>query len=363
MALPILYKKTKTGAVQQYRVWTIGRTIFVEQGQVEGKKQTYDTICFAKNLGKTNETSDSEQARLEAQSKWNKKVKSGYTQDITGNIVVNLPMKVKVLQDQEKNVVYDCISNEKLNGVNGTYKLKGKTLTLESRGGDLYPIIPHHTLDILTIMEHIGTNELNGELYIHGEHLQDITSAVKKPNKLSPRLEFHIFDICTTDTYKARREAMMEEDNTYNYDYIGFITGVTCRNREEIEKHFNKCIEEGFEGTVVKNLTGLYKHNIRSSDQFKYKKAKDIEKQIIGFNIDKNGHCVFVVKVNTNSDLTFKVKMKGTNKERLEIAKNATNYIGKWLNISYEAFSKDGKCLKPVGNYFRKMLTENQAAE
>lgn len=51
----------------------------------------------------------------------------------------------------------------------------------------------------------LQTDCLNGELYIHGEHLQDIQSAVKKPNKLSPKLQFHIFELPTINqTYSIK---------------------------------------------------------------------------------------------------------------------------------------------------------------
>ncbi len=102
MILPTLYKTTKTGKIQQYDVQTTGDQITVTQGQVEGLKQSYPTTCTPKNVGKSNETTPAEQADLEAQSKWEKKIKSGYTQDPSGVITVRLPMKVKSYYGQEK---------------------------------------------------------------------------------------------------------------------------------------------------------------------------------------------------------------------------------------------------------------------
>ena len=39
------------------------------------------TICKGKNIGRSNETSPEQQAEAEAQAKWDKKRKDGYTQD------------------------------------------------------------------------------------------------------------------------------------------------------------------------------------------------------------------------------------------------------------------------------------------
>lgn len=48
-------------------------------------------------------------------------------------------------------------------------------------------------------------------MYVHGEHLQDIQSAVKKPNELSKRLMFCIFDIAdSTEIYKVRRNLLLK---------------------------------------------------------------------------------------------------------------------------------------------------------
>src|ERR1019366_10126555 len=87
---PILYKKTSTGAIQE---WTIGTdmdpnhstafVIWTVYGQVNGQLQkTIDYISRGKNIGKTNETSIEQQANAEAQAKWEKKLKSGYVESI-----------------------------------------------------------------------------------------------------------------------------------------------------------------------------------------------------------------------------------------------------------------------------------------
>ncbi len=144
MKLLTLYKATKTGATQQC-VITYANDIFTVQfGQVDGAQQTKDTTCYGTNIGRSNERTPTQQAEFEAKAKWTKKVKSGYTEDPSGVILVSLPMKVKVFQDQRKNVTYPCQSTPKINGVNATYTLTGDNhLMLTSRGGEDFPPIPH----------------------------------------------------------------------------------------------------------------------------------------------------------------------------------------------------------------------------
>jgi len=195
MQLERLYKTSKTGAIQIIDMEITGDTYTRTWGQLDGKQQSKSTVAKGKNIGRANETTPEEQAILEAQSVWAKKQKAGYSTSSEAPTTVALPMKVKVFKDQLKNVIFPCVSTPKLNGVNATYRLVANELVLTSRGGEVYPPIPHLEEEVLDIMNRLATTELNGELYIHGEHLQDITSAVKKPKELSLKLTFNIFDV------------------------------------------------------------------------------------------------------------------------------------------------------------------------
>ena len=169
MKLVTLYKETKTGAIQQYDINTIDSTFVVTQGQVGGKMQEYPTICTPKNVGKKNETSGAAQAKSEALSKHAKKIKEGYTTDPSGAVNVRLPQKVQTYSKHMKKVVFPCYESPKLNGVNATYRWVNNTLELTSRGGEQFPLIDQQIDEVKRIMALIGTTELNGELYIHGE--------------------------------------------------------------------------------------------------------------------------------------------------------------------------------------------------
>ena len=194
MQLETLYKPTKLGAIQVCNISAIGDTVTVEFGQLNGKMQSKSTVCTAKNLGRANQTSPEQQAIFEAKAKHFDKIKSGYSTDTSAPVTVQLPQRVKSYLDNIKNIKFPCYDSLKLNGINGLYRLENGTLNLYSRGGELYPEIPHHKEKILHILSKLETDELNGELYIHGMHLQDITSLVKKSQLGSERLEFHVFD-------------------------------------------------------------------------------------------------------------------------------------------------------------------------
>ena len=353
-----LYKTNKNYSIQQWSIEVSGPTFTCIYGQVGGKLQSQQTICKSVNIGKSNETTPEQQAQLEASALIAKKIKSGYSYDQSGPTTVQLPQKVKCYQDQLKNVIFPCYSTPKLNGVNATYWLlpNGK-LHLTSRGGETYPAIPHLESYVLTLMNHLGTIALNGELYIHDEHLQDIQSAVKKPNQLTPLLEFNIFEMpLMTCAYSAKNKIMWDTINDLcnwfedKNNLVSFITGIECHSNEDIEVHYNQCMQAKLEGTVIYNANAVYQFNTRSSNVFKYKKAQSAEFLIVSYELDKNSLPVFILE-STGGE--FKAKPIGT-KEYWSQQIPAT-YIGQYATCEYEVFSKSGIPQKPIFISTRKL--------
>ena len=255
MKLDRLYKTAKTGAIQVFDIEIVNDTYTVTWGQKDGKMQSKSTTCTPKNIGKTNETTGAEQATLEATAVWTKKQKLGYSLEATAPIVSKLPMKVKVWTKGKlpPKVNFHLISTPKYNGLNGLYKLEDDVLNLYSRGGDLLPAIPHLEQEVRQVMKYLDSKELNGELIIPNTHLQDITSAVKKPKALSKQLQFYIFDIADSSAvFDVRHDSLiLAETHMKDLKYTKFVTGVDCFDHTDIENHYNACLKAGLEGTVI----------------------------------------------------------------------------------------------------------------
>lgn len=364
MTFPTLYKVTKTGAIQMYKVSSENDVITVTQGQVGGQTQSYYTTCTSKNIGRANETTAAEQAESEAQSKWNKKVKTGYTIDPSGANTKKIPQRVKKYFEQQQNVIFPCFQSPKLNGINGTYRLEGSKLTLWSRGGDEYPPIPHLEEHIRLIMSTLKCTELNGELYIPGTHLQDITSAVKKTRGLSRRLEFHIFEIPDNPSMYKDKIRLMLRASIHESRPVKIVEAGRATTHEEILEYHDHCVSKGYEGSVVRNARAVYKYNEQSSDVFKVKVPIDAEFLIIGHEVDKNKHPVLCCTCGgPDGDQIFKVKPKGTDAERKVILVNINDYIGNWYTVEFETYSKAGVPLKPVGLGLRNCNEKGEPLE
>ena len=79
--LPTLYKRTSTGAIEQWTIVIEGSSFYTKAGQFGGKITTSaPTICEGKNEGKANERTPEEQAQAEARAKWTKQQDKGYTE-------------------------------------------------------------------------------------------------------------------------------------------------------------------------------------------------------------------------------------------------------------------------------------------
>lgn len=367
MKLETLYKTSSKGATQVINMTIEGDTYTREWGQLNGKMQTKATVAKGKNIGKANETTPEQQAIIEAKAVWVKKQKANYSTSIEAPVTAQLPMKVNDYHKHKKKVIFPCFTSVKLNGVNAEYRIVDGELKLLSRGGEEYPIPDHQREQAKLVMQHLGTDSINGEMYIHGEHLQDIMSATKKPNELSTKLKFHIFDFPNIEgDYEVRCKYAYDRLNDMQIltTHFPLINVGVAYDHEGLDAQHTQATDAGYEGIIVRNGKGIYKYNTRSLNVFKYKLAQDAEFQVVHYNLDKNGHVVFHCTTGTSDgDELFKVKLKGSSEERLAMAKNVNDYIGKWLKIEYEMLSKDGIPLKPVGIMFRKVDADGEALE
>lgn len=362
MKLPTLYKTSSKGATQVINMEIVDDVYTLEWGQLNGKMQVKSTTALPKNVGKKNETTGAEQAIIEAKAVWAKKKKAGYSLFPYTGTTVNLPMKVSNYDKYSHKVVFPCYVSVKLDGVNCEYRLVNGKLKLLSRGGEEYPIPEHQRDDAIKALNAIGTNSINGEMYIYGAYLQDITGAVKKPNELSPKLKFYAFDFPTIDgDYTTRCAKGYKALDTIGSSVILPVMVGTANSHEDLHALHDEAVSAGYEGIIIRNATGLYKYNTRSMDVLKLKQMQDAEFKVVGFDIDKNKHPVY--QVETASGATFSVKRRGTSDERLKDAQDAPSNIGKWLTVSFERYSKDGIPLKPVGGMFRKVDESGEALE
>ena len=89
-----LFKKDSKGKIRVIKFSTDDNILIQESGILDGKMVTNKRVCKAKNTGKSNATTASEQALLEMESKITEKLKGEYFKSIeeAENEIVIMPM-------------------------------------------------------------------------------------------------------------------------------------------------------------------------------------------------------------------------------------------------------------------------------
>lgn len=382
------YGKDKGG---KYKVWHIRTAtkasdnslavVEISHGQEGGKLTFKSELITAGKQGR----SALEQAVSEAEGRIKKQVDKNYRE--TKEELENLPVLAMLSKDHTKDGKEDTVNkgvfiSDKLDGVRCLAKCKLsehfgiKVVTLESRTGQPY-IVPHITDELLGIME--PGDILDGELYVHGPSLQDITSAVKRtdPEKkiaaahrkmqkacggddyadaeaeyaeavmiesLRKDLEFHVFDIVLMDTpFEERLEILTEYSNSrFLNDIASYVVMVPYQyvdNLEDLTTQLKWCIKRGFEGIMYRTKGGLYESGKRSSGLWKFKLFMDSEFLILDVEPQKDDGSGFLVQNDLN-DETFSVTL-GSMAQRAEFLANKELYIGKLITVKYQARYKN----------------------
>jgi len=194
---PKLYKKTSTGAIQE---WTVSvdeingiSTIINRFGQVGGKIQySHEQVLSGKNTGRSNETTPIEQGIFQAKARWDKQLKKGYVQSIedaqagTTDAIIEggvFPILAHKFWEQGHKIKFPAIAQPKLDGHRCTSQYDIGKVTMWSRTRKQILTIPH----IVNTLENCGlADRFDGELWHPDINIQENKSIE------IPFLEFNI---------------------------------------------------------------------------------------------------------------------------------------------------------------------------
>lgn len=119
MKLPKIFKKTSTGATQEWEIEVVGNKYRTISGQTDGKKVVSEwTVVYGKNEGRANSTTDNEQALKEAESKRKLKLEKDYHETISEIETERYfkPMLAEKWEDRKDTIQYPIYSQPKLDG-------------------------------------------------------------------------------------------------------------------------------------------------------------------------------------------------------------------------------------------------------
>lgn len=361
--------KNHGSAIGYWEGWVEDDTLIMQYAKkMDGKVTRKTAVATAKNIGRSNETTPFEQAQLELDSRANKQLDKGYvtTQEeaklpSTNAMGLEKPMLAQTFEKVKPEEIdwENAYAQAKLDGHRAMFK-NGQLYSRQGKPIDL----PH----VIEAIKSAGLEDLHldGELYVHGLSLQDISGLVKRSQPASKNLTFYMYDVVSEGDWRSRVE-QIEIASTVNLltqtNALLPLRAVKVSTFEELQKHHDDHLAAGFEGTMLRWGTQGYQDGKRSKHLLKLKNFQDAEFKIIGVNQgtpnQKDGVIyevpVWICEV-PGTDLTFTCTAQGNMYEKHNLWVNRKKHIGFPLTVKFHYYSKDGIPQLPVALRFPEYI-------
>lgn len=235
-------------------------------------------------------------------------------------------------------VKYPCISTVKLDGIRAIYRdgvfytRNGKVLHgLEALAGRLS-----------------GAPVLDGELVCPGMDFQTSSGQLRSFAD-TPNAQFHIIDVPEhPDKDLIVRlgsvRAWIRMDTLVHY-----IDWITAWRALDIERHYQECLDEGYEGVVVKPMEYEYV-NKRSFDWMKLKAINTVDARIVDIFTGTGKYASSaggVIVALPGTEVMVRVGSGFSDQQRDEIYAAPDEYIGRTIEIKYHEVTPDGSLRHP----------------
>jgi DNA ligase-1 len=341
---PTIYKKTKGGKVQEWTVLVEGDSYKTISGQTDGLKvESEFTVCYAKNVGKQNETTAEEQAVKEAQALYTKKIEGGYHQSIDDIEQKKFfePMLAKDFLDYKDDIQYPVHSQPKLDGVRCIVNKDG----MWTRNGKQIISAPHIRNSLQPLFDAQPELVFDGELYNHDlkHDFNTIVSLIKKTKptaedlkESAEKIQYHIYDLPSREeTFQFRLKSLASYwYNNLMPDCCVLVRTDVAVNMAAIERLYGEYVDDGYEGQMIR-INKPYE-NKRSKYLLKHKTFQDQEFKILdivegeGNRTGTAGYMVFEI-----AGQRFKSNIKGEFEYLQRILQERDLLIGKTATIKY----------------------------
>lgn len=371
----LLYKAHSNGKIGTWRVLVEDEgdhaLMTVASAKVIGGQEVTTETEYkeGKNIGRANETTYLEQAVSEARSKVAKKIDNGYTETkpeegtvATNGLGLIKPMLAQPIE-KVKQWDFPVAVQPKLDGHRMLATVVDDKVQLYSRQGKLLTV-EHIAKDIQGMYDKgiwSGTT-LDGELYLHGESLQNIGSLIKKPQPDSVKLHYHVYDTDFDVCYSKRSEKVthlyMAADCRQCALHWSPLASRKVEDQQSLDERHALYLSKGYEGTIVRQYGIGYEQGKRSKSLMKVKTFQDAEFEIIGVLRGKpnrrQGTEVGIYRCRTDTGVEFQVTSPGDAQEKHLHAMYGEQNIGKYLTVQFFNLTPDGCPFHPVALRIRE---------
>jgi hypothetical protein len=385
MSIPVFPTLFKLTSKKQKSEWNIkiepkddgSFTIITSHGIENGKK-----VIHEKNIteGKV-KRSILEQTIQDAKKKWeDKKNKELYSETfdsiINDNEIIVRPMLANkfsfdLYESKSKafKIPFPAYIQKKYDGIRCIAYMKDNEVILESRKGLKFQNFKLLKEELKELFSKLPPNfYLDGELYTDKLDFETISGLIRQHEKkcsiedlkLIDMIEFHIYDfvnlnelnIIYQDRYEILNNILSKDGNRCK-----IVETLLINELKDVKKYHDEYVQNGYEGIIVRDKSGIYEINKRSKYLQKFKEFMDEEFKIIGFHEgtgDEKGLVIW--DCITKDEKTFAVRPKGTFESRNKLFLEANLHIGKLLTVIFQEYSNDGIPRFPIGKGIREII-------
>lgn len=235
-------------------------------------------------------------------------------------------------------VKYPCISTVKLDGVRAIY-----------RDGVFYTRNGKILRGLEALAERLsGAPVLDGELVCPGMDFQTSSGSLRSFAE-TPNAQFHIIDVPELPSKDFVSRMFIASWWGAVDGPIHCIPWILANKPEDIEQHYQACLEAGYEGVVVKPMEYEYV-NKRSYDWMKLKAVNTVDARIVDifegtgkYSSSAGG----VIIQMPDSEVLVRVGSGFSDEQRDEIYAEPDKYIGRMIEVKYHEVTPDGSLRHP----------------
>ena len=362
---PVLYKRDSKGNVRVWRMEVEGATYRTVAGIMDGQLVTSEwTIAEPKNIGKKNATTAEQQAQLEVESHYTKKLDIDYhlNVDEIDTPKIFKPMLAAKWKDRKVKLNFNdtLFVQPKLDGIRCIINCKGAF----SRTGEPIVAIPH-ILDALSIIFDENPDAIfDGELYNH-DFKHDFNKIVSMVRKTKPtpedillseqKVQYHVYDYPGSmhESFNERYTALRRLVDNLKH-MIQVVHTIPVSSIQEIDLAYGSFLQEGYEGGIIR-LNGAYEQK-RSNQLIKRKDFDDDEFEIVSVHEGKGNWsgCAKMITVKLPNGGVCEATIQGSMDYCQHVLRNAGEYIGKQATVRYFGYTPDGALRFPIAKTLHK---------
>lgn len=253
-------------------------------------------------------------------------------------------MLAKKYNEYKHKIAFPVLTQPKLNGIRTT---TDRHFVSSRSGKDI-----NASEQLLNELVEFRSLDLDGELYKHGLHLDQIKGIAKSlvTKRADHILAFHVFDYFDYETTcRKRLDQLSELDYT---QLVNFVPYNVAKNDDEVQEYYQEYLALGYEGAIIRNPDALYQE-CRTKDLLKLKPALFATAKIIAINEGKNNNAgkfgAFTIET-TSWICNISSGLSAAQKEH--IWKHKKQYIGKLIKMTFPELTSRGRPHQPVFCHF-----------